>query len=409
MADEVIRPKNTAILVKLETTPGTDAAPVAADAITFEDGGYSYNYPYGSESSNENTGSYVAGAPLQVGQPADLSIQFRMKGAAATYTASVKPPHHALLSACGKRGLFTAAVAAAALAAGTTTSATLGTGFAATAQLYRGMPLLLTGAPAAGARSFITDYTVGKVATLVDQFGSALSAANNASIPANWTYAGTSPRDAAGRATDHPAATIYIYEDGTLLKFVGCRGSLSFNGDAAKPGFATAKLTGIFAGTVDAAVPSGIVLPTQGAPTVVKGVGGVSNAVQMARLALPFSKWSLNDQQKLESPIDGNTDYGFSIGQIGGREPVIGIDPLKTLVATRDTLASLAAQSQFTGVIRSSGAAFNRWGLTFPLAMMQDAAPGTRGELKTEDINYRAVSSGQDANTRDGDWILCFD
>ena len=43
----------------------------------------------------------------------------------------------------------------------------------------------------------ITDYTAGRVATLSDQFGTPLSSSNSAAIPANWTYAGTTPADMA--------------------------------------------------------------------------------------------------------------------------------------------------------------------------------------------------------------------
>src|SRR5439155_1240656 len=100
--------------------------------------------PFRREASNEANGSLDAAAPLVVGQPYTFKFRFRIKGANAGYTSSVKPPHHQIFSAAGARGFFTAAVSAAALTAGSATTATLGTGFAGTAQLYKGMPLILS-------------------------------------------------------------------------------------------------------------------------------------------------------------------------------------------------------------------------------------------------------------------------
>ena len=409
MADPTIRRSNVAILMKIETTEGTDAAPTASDAITFEEDGYSYNYPYTSEDSNEATGSLAAGAPLIVGQPAQLSIRVRMKGANAGYTASIKPPHHVLFTMCGLRGLFTSAVSAAALTAGTATSATLGTGFGTTAQMYRGMPLILTGAPAAGAVPFITDYTAGKVATLTDQFGSALSASNTAALPANWTYAPTSPKDVASRATDQPSATIYIYEDGTLHKFVACRGVPDeLSADTAKPGFFTAKISGIYGGKSDASIPSGISLPGQLAPTLTQGLSNPSGAFLVNRYGLPISNMSLKLNSDVVSPEDPNTNYGFGAGIIQERKAQLTCDPLATLVATRDILSVLNSGSIFPAVARFGAVANNRWALTMPSVTPASADPTLRGTLRAETQVYQGLSNSQDANTRDTDFVLCF-
>lgn len=409
MGDPILRPANSALLFKIEATEGVDAAPVAADAFPFEADGVSYNSPYRNEQSNEATGSLVSGAPLVVGQPAEIMIRCRMKGANAAYTASVKPPHHALLQACGKKGLFTASVAAAALTAGSATSATLGTGFGSVAQGYRGMPLVLSGGPGAGRTTFVTDYTAAKVATLADSFSTPLSVATQAAIPANWTYAGTSPVDNAARLTDHPSGTLYIYEDGTLLKFVGCRGVISeWGGETAKPGFFTFKLMGIFVSRTDAAIPASIAIPANSAPILAQGATGVDAAFLVNRLPLPISSWSLAEQAAQESPDDPNTAYGFGAAQLGGRTPVLSVDPLATLVATRNTLADVAAFSQYTALIRAMGTANNRWALTMPVVQPVDAAPGTRGAFRSEDVKYQALTPGRDPQNRDGDSILCF-
>lgn len=408
--DQIIRVANAVMAFKLETVEGEDAAPTAADAFPFEADGYGYNLPFTEETSNEATGSLVSGAPLVIGQPAEITIRFRMKGANAGYTASVKPPHHALLSACGMKGVFTAAIAAAALAAGTATSATLGTGFPATAQALRGMPLVLSGsgAPGAGRTTFIADYTVGKVATLVDTFDTPLSNETQAAIPANWTYAGTSPKDAAARITDHPSGTLYLYEDGTLLKFTGCRGIITdWGGDTAKPGFITVKLMGVFVDKVDAAIPD-VSVPAHLAPILVQGVNRPDPAFLVARRPLPIDKWAIANASQQESPADPNTPRGFGASIIGGRTPRLECDPKATLVATRNILAEIESSSVYNAVIRAMGSANNRWAITLPTVQPASVAPGTSGSLRTEQQRYALTSAGKDSNGRDGDSILCF-
>ena len=407
---ETIRPRNVAILVKLETVPGTDAAPTVADAIPFEADGYSYNSPYQSEDSNEANGSLVAGAPLVVGRPAQVSIRVRLKGAGAgtTYSATVKPPHHALFQACGKRGVFTAGVAAAALTAGSINSATLGTGFAGVAASYIGMPLQLAGGTSGGRVVQVSGYTAAKVATLADLFAAALDTSVTAALLANWTYAGTTPKDTTARATDNPAATVYIYEDGTLHKFVGCKGQISdCSGQSARPGFATFQLTGIYAGNSDTAMPA-VTVPQHSAPVLAMGASGVNPALVINRKELKVSTWQLNDGQALSSPDDPNTPYGFGVAEIGGRTPALVIDPLKTLKANRDPIAEIESGAIYPGVLRHGGTAGNRWSLTFPQLTPAALDYGTRDIFRKEDQTLRALNPGLDAASRDSEAVFCF-
>lgn len=411
MPDPIIRTTNVAMLFKIETTENVDAAPTAADAFPFEEDGYSYNSPYATEDSNEANGSLVAAAPLVVGQPAEISIRCRLKGiaGAASYSASVKPPHHALLSASGMRGLFTAAIAGAALTAGSTTTATLGAAFAATAQAYRGMPLVITGGPGNGQTPFITDYTAGKIATLTDTMPT-LTTSTIAGIPDNWTYAGTSPQDVAARATDHPSGTLYIYEDGTLLKFTGCRGTVQdIAVDTARPGFVTFKLRGVFAGKSDAGIPNGLAVAGHSAPILAQGLGGLDAAFLVNRLPLPVASLTLRLESVLESPDDPNTAYGFSAAQIGERTPMLTCNPLATTVAVRNTLSQIAAYTQYPGLVRCGSALRNRWAATMAVIQPVESAPGSRGQFRSEDLSHRILApSSRDPQSRDNELVLCF-
>jgi hypothetical protein len=404
----VLRPQNSVLLIKTQTAEGTPATPSAAvDAIPFESDSIGFSNPYSSESSNEVTGSLVSGSPLVVGQPATIRFRSRVKGANATYTASVKPPLHQALAICGVQGFFQAAITAALLTAGTATTGTLGTGFSASAQAYLGMPLIIGAGVGNGHTPLVTDYTAGKVATLSDSFSPALDTTTSVSIPANWTYAGTSPRDATDAASDHPAGTIYWYEDGVLHQFVDCRGKVDFSGDTAKPGFAEFEINGIYVSSTDVSVPTGAVIANWSAPLLVKG-SGTPPAALVNRKQLPISKWSSMTGGSVESPADPNTTLGFGAGQIGPREPTFGCDPLAALMATRNTLAEIAAFTQYPIALRFGSAAGNRWSLLHPLAQPVSQDLGTRGAFRSHDQQYRVLTSGRDAQDRDADRILCF-
>jgi hypothetical protein len=405
----VVRPRNALMLFKLETTEGVDAVPTAAlDAIPFEIESLEYNSPFTSEESSESTGTFVKGAPLIVGQPFTVKFKARIKGANVAYSGSVKPPHHALLQACGKRGQFTAAVTALLLAAGGTTSLTLGATFSATAQAHRFMRVLLAGGGASNnAMPLITDYTSGKVATLADTLPASASG-YSAALPGNWVYSGTSPADFAARATDHPSGTFYLYEDGQLITGVGFRGRVSAMGEDAAPGMFEFELTGIFVGRTNASIPTGAVIANHSAPILVQG-SGVLPAFSFNRKPLPISNWSIDESTEMESPDDPNTLYGFAPAQIGGRGPMLKFDPLLTQLATRDHLAELQAGAPFVGAIRCGATATNRWAITIPQAILAKNDPAKRGMNRSENLEAQLIHTSKDSTGRDSDWGIVFD
>lgn len=405
----IIRPLMAALLAKAETAEGVDAAPAAADAVPIEIDSFSYTSPFKAEKSSEASGSLVAGTPRIKGQPVAIKFRARIKGAGngVTYTALVKPPHHTLLQACGRRGVFTAAVAAAVLTAGGATSATLGTGFATTAQIYRGMPLIIGAGPGNGKTPLIAEYTAGKVATLTDNFSPALDTTSSVSIPANWTYAGTSPLSIAQRATDHPSATLYYYEDGTLHKFLGCRGRVSPSANASEEGYFDFEMTGVYGGKTDASLPSGMAIPLHSGPIFLQNTN-LSEAFLLGRAALPVGQFNLSDGGALESPEDANSLIGYNPAVIGQREPMLSCDPTATTVAGRDTIGDIQTGRQMTAAIRFTGQAGNRFAITFPLVQKVDAPPASKGALRSEALAIRALNPGVDSNTRDGDSVWCF-
>lgn len=408
--DPTVRPQNSLLLIAMQVAEGAPAVPdPTLHAVPFELDSFTKASPWGSEDVNEANGSYVAGAPMRIGQEVPLSFRTRIRGAGpnVVYTSTVKPPQHAVFQMCGWRGQFTAAIAAAALAAGGASSATLAAGFAGTAQAYRGMPLVLSAGVGAGKAPLIADYTAGKVATLTDLFGTPLDATTQAAIPANWTYAGTSPADAAARLTDHPVATVYYYEDGNLYKWQDVRGVMDMEGQTARPGMATINASGTYLGSEAAAVPGNAVFPTHSAPILAKEQGATSAAL-INRAEVPISRWALRTGGDLESIVDPNTPHGFGPGQIAGRAPMFEADPLRTLVSTRDAIAQIEADELHTAVLRFGSVVGNRWSLMTPQAKPISVSDEMRGRLRADSMNWRVLNPGRDNVGRDGDRIACF-
>lgn len=402
--------RQEAILFKIQSAAGTDANPAAnVDAIPYEAGSWTNGSDTQFQASTEVGIGLAAGAPLVIGQPVQISFQFQLKGAAAVYSGSVTPPHHAVYRAAGLRGQFTAAVATAVATAGTTTSATLGTGFGTTAQMYRGMPFNVTAGPNANELLLCSDYTAGKVATFADMvMGTAFTTSSSIALIANWTYAPTSPADAAARATDHPSATVHYLYGGKRRRFIDVRGSISISGGSSRPGIATFTGTGVYVGEDDSAYPATLAFASHSAPLLLQGAN-VSEAFLINRRALAIDTFSLTTNQTVESPPDPNSLAGFAEGIIGGRDAQFSCDPLQSFVATRDTLADIKAGTRYPGLVRAGYTAGNRWGLTMPVMQPVDRPDGAvRAGAATEALNLKLLNPGSDSNTRDNDFILTF-
>ncbi len=410
MTDPVIRPDNALLLFGLQTA---EDSPLTLDpalhALGIVQDSFTYGSPFATEGSNESNGSLAAAAPMVVGQEVKISFRVRMKGAGVgvTYTNLIKPPMHPVLAAAGWRGFFQASVAAAALTAGAATTATVGTGYTGTAQLYTGMPLVLSVGPGAGHIPLITNYTAGKLATLSDTFSPVLTTSTLAAIPANWTYAPTSPIDAASRLTDHPCATVGWNEDGNFHQWQNVRGILEMEGKSARPGEAIFNGTGTYMGATVAAMPTNAVMATHTGPMLVQGSATPPAAI-INRLKLPISTWALRNGGNIESIDDPNTPYGFGAGQIAGRTTTFEADPLRTLVTTRDVIAEIAAAANYPIALRAGASAGNRWGLVLPVAQPVAADPAMRGKMRADQVKWQGLSAGRDAQLRDSDVFLSF-
>ena len=274
-------------------------------------------------------------------------------------------------------------VAAEVGSAGTVKQLTLGASAAATLSLYRGMPILLTVNPVAGGRSFIHDYSAAKVAKLCDTFGSVLSNTTNYQIPVNALYAPAS--------TSLAAATIYCYRDGKLWKMTGARGTFRLAMTAGGPAKLTFDFTGISAGQSDAAVPA--VTYDQTRPPVWSNNDGVSGAMTIDSVAAAVGSLNLEFGARHVNPPNPNSVDGFDVPEQTGRAIMVTVDPLETLIATRDLFAGLQASTTYPIHARAGATAGNRYGLVVPAGQPVDWSPGERDNLAVENVRFAAPAA----------------
>ena len=375
-----LRTRNAALLAKIETTEGTDAGPVpGTDAVLVENPQISFNP--NTVQTNESTGSLDGRGPITGGMTVQLTFDVLLKGSG---TPGTPPEWGKLKKAAGWAEIITAAAvpaAAEAATAGTTTSLTLGAGASGTDQAYRGMPLLLSGNPAAGATSFVADYTAGKLATLTDLFGTALSTGTSYQVPVNVLY---KPASVA-----IPSLTFYFYQDGVLYKIVGARGNATLKLQSGNIGRISFTFTGMFVSKTDASVPTGLVYDAT-RPPVWKGGKALVNRVASAMAAL-----SIEFGNQMTNPDNPNSAEGFDPSIITARNMTGSCDPLETLIATRDSMAALRAGTQQIIHASYGTVAGNRIGLTVPAAFYTNLQPGDRNGLLTN--AHQFACTGQDA------------
>jgi hypothetical protein len=271
-----------------------------------------------------------------------------------------------------------------AAAAGTTTGFTAASPYAATDQIYRGMPVLLSGNPATPAYSVIADYLASRVALITDLMGSALTTSTKISIPANMLYKPIS--------SAIPSGSIEFYMDGVKYQFAGVRGSVSLSFTAGGACKASFRLTGMYIGKSDAAVPAPSYDGTR--PGIFRNSKFLLN-----RAATALRTLNLDTGAQPQYPADPNQIEGFSSPQITDRNMTGDMDPYATLVATRDIMSDFRSGVQAIINARLTGGnAANpgqRVSLLIPKAQHTSYKPGSDGKLATEQVGF--FPFGQDA------------
>lgn len=381
MSTDLIRMKNAAVAAKIEATPGTDAiagAPAAGDWVA---GDCDVTFDQNAVPDPSLTGSLDSAPSIPGGIRPTLRMRVPLRGAGAAGTA---PEFGKLLRmCCSSETITTPAVGApTAATAGTTTSITLATPFAATAQLYRGMPLLLS-----GDRSVLTgilDYTVGRLASLPETLATAAGATTFAQVPVNVLYSPTS--DEAVFKT----GTIYLFRDGLRWAFTGAVGTWSIELTSGGLGFLVFEFRAQFAGVSAVALPAGwanVARPTP--PRWVNGRCQFNRALAQVRsfqvaagvgMALP-------DNPEAAEGVDPAVPISRAFS--GSLDPLMNVT---SYVSLFDSFKN-GVDMPFFAVIGST--AGNRFALTAPSLRATANNPVDREGLGASAISFQA--NGPDA------------
>lgn len=388
MSDSLVRWRNGALAAKTETTKGTDViggSPAAADFIGTD---CQIGLPQDVTSLEEYTGSLDMSAGIPGGLRPTIQLRVPIRGSGTPGTA---PEWGKLLTACTMQETVTASSVGAptAAASGTSSTVTAATPFAATAQLYTGMPLLLTGTvPDSLAQTAITDYTVGRVATLLHTAGASFTSGASLQVPINVRYSPTSDE------TAYKSLTLYFYADGLLWAFVGCVGTWGLDLTTGGVGFLTFSMQGQFSAHSATALPAAARASTRLSPprfvgNSLTGPSGISRLDgQLARI----SRLTMGANVGIILPDNPEAPEGYDGGVPISRAFSGSIDPLM------DTSLNVALFNKFRsganvrfGVMWGTTAG-NRFAVVMPVVRQSRHDPSGRGGLGANSIAFQAES-----------------
>jgi hypothetical protein len=384
MSDTLVRARQAAVAVKIETTKGTDAiagSPVTGDFVASD---CQVSFDQTTVPDPQYTGTLDSAPPIVGGLRPRFALRMALRGSGTPGTA---PELGRLLQCCTMVETVTASALGAptALAAGSTTTGTLGAPFSATAQAHQGMPILM--AATTGDQptvSAITNYATGKVATFAHTVSTTWTTTQTAQIPINVRYAPTSDE------TVYKTCTVYFYMDGLLWTFLGCTGSWAIEFTTGGIAYLTFSMTGQFGNKSTVSFPSaavGIVRPTP--PRFVGGIMRLNGALTQVRT------FSLSAGVGTVLPDNPEASEGYDPAIPIERAFSGGLDPLM------NTTNSVGLFTNFrTGVAMRIAAiigttAGNRFAVVVPQARAVANDPTSRDGLGVNAIRFAA--DGPDA------------
>lgn len=372
-----LRARNKLLLAKIQPTPGLDAAPTpGADAVAVEKLMWKLNPNL--VNTDEHTGGLDGSESIVGGTTVQVTFDVNLRGGASPGAA---PQWGKLLRACGFSETVTATQIPAGGAeacgdGGTTTAAVLGASAAATAQIYRGMPVELTGDVAAVTQ--ILSYAADKTATLAKKFAAALDSGADWRIPPHVLYR---PISAAV-----PMLTLWLYEDGKLLKVTDAKGTVSFNFSAGGVWKASFTLSGLLGAQIDAAMPDETTVHLDAVtPPVWRG-----GLMEINRSEAPAASLSFQTGGDVQYPDNPNAAQGVDGPDVMARAITGSVDPNAALVATRDALGEFLAGTAQIFAAATGSAAGNRIAVCFPAAKLTNLTPGDRKGLQTMGHEFEA-------------------
>lgn len=382
MATNLVRMRFSAVAVKTEVTNGVDVIAGSPSIGDWVGGDCEVAYNPQVIQDPSQTGSLDQAASIIGGLKPTIKIKVPLRGSG---TAGTAPEWGKLMTACTFKETVTAAAIGVptAAASGTTTTVTCGAPFAATAQLYRGMPLLLSGDQA--TTTTVCDYTAAKVITIGETLGSAATVATLAQIPINVLYSPTSD-DSLDKSV-----TLYFYADGLLWTFVGAMGTWSLELTTGGIGFVTFELQAQMGAHSAVALPAGASSITRLTPPRF-----VAGKLQFGKIKAQASTLSLQAGVSLTVPDDPEAADGFGTAVPLSRQAAGSINPLLNTTTSVGLFNSFKAGTAMSLCAVIGTTAGNRFCVTGPVAKATALKPGTRDGLGSNDFSF--MLEGADAS-----------
>ena len=383
MSLDLVRMRFAAVATKIETTAGQDAiagTPASSDWLAAD---YEVDFDSVLVENSELTGTLDRAPAIVGGLRPRIRLRVPLRGSGSVATA---PEWGRLMRCCTFAESTNTAIAATALPATghTTTSVTLPTTpFAATAQLYRGQPLVLTGAMA--DTTAITDYTAARVATIGSTLSAVPAATTSAAIPAHILYSPSSDEAV------YRTATIYFLADGMRWRFTGASGTWSLELSTCGIGLLVFDLRATFLSHDATALPTG--WNTSIRPTPPRFVGGrcqlnLSKA-QVRRLALDAGV-------SVVLPDDPEAAEGYGPALPIERDSRGSIDPLMNTTTSVALFNAFRAGTAMPIMAIIGSTAGNRFLVTCPAAKATALRPGNRDGLGQTDIAFQLDGADSD-------------
>jgi hypothetical protein len=375
----LVRMKFAAVAAKIETTSGTDViggTPAAADWI-----GSDCEVQFDPQIIDvpEYNGSLDRTASVVGGLRPRLRLRMPLRGSGAAATA---PEFGKLLRCCTFSETLTAAAVGAptAATAGTTTTVTAQAPFAATAQLYRGMPLLLAGDQT--GTTGIMDYTVGRVIT-VGETRTAMTSSTTLQVPINNLYTPTSDESV------YKTATLYFYADGLLWTFTGASGTFSLELTTGGIGYLNFEMRAQFASKSATALPAGAATAAATRIAVVppRFVAGKS---QLNKSLAQVRTLRFDAGVNVVLPDDPESAQGYGAGVPVERDVGGSLDPYMNTTNSAALFTAFQAGTAMNLMAIVGSSAGNRFLFSCPAAKAVAMDPGNREGLAQHGITFQA-------------------
>jgi hypothetical protein len=189
-------------------------------------------------------------------------------------------------------------------------------------------------------------------------------------------------------STDHESVTIYLWEDGSVYRVTGAKGTASLAANTGEIGKFSITLTGHFGGLVDEALPAATYDSTVppaviGTSFSVGAFGAVINAV------------SVDLGNEVTTPPSMTSADGFGSVLITDRDVTGSFDPEATLVADQDWVSDWQNGATQAIDLSIGSDAGNQFALSIPTAYYKEISGGDRDGVATYEIGFGAA--GDDA------------